>query len=143
MEIITKYKADDGVEFLDLIDCELHETNCQLAETIMKVFPPKPGSRDFSNGGGYLQHDVDVLLKTRNRFLEFVKRYSDHKWIQESIDKGLEVDPSWAGRIIGECAPNTIYKHWYRFSCIDKYSREWGQPYYAINPDKGTQKQLN
>lgn len=143
METITKYKAFDGREFVDPTDCELHETNCKLAEVIMQPMPDKPEGCGFSNGDGYLQHDKEVLLKVRNRFLEFARRYTDHKWVQQTIDKGFDADPSWAGRIIGECAPSTINKHWYRFMCIDNQCREWGQPYYATNPDKAKQIRLN
>lgn len=143
MQTITKYKADDGVEFLNASECELHEANCELAEAIMRTLPKKPDSCDFSNGGGYVQHDAETLLKARNRFLEFVKRYTDHKWIQQSIDGGMDIDCSWAGRIIGECAPSSIYKHWCRFGCVDKSFREWGQPYYALNPEQGKQIRLN
>ena len=143
MEAITKFKAFDGLEFFDAVDCELHETNCNLADSIMKALPEKPESCDFSNGSGFIQHKKETLLTVRNRFLEFTKRYSDHKFIQQTIDKGFDADASWAGRIIGECAPNTIYNHWSRFSCIDKSFREWGQPFFAKNPEEATQKQLN
>ncbi len=143
MKTIIKYKAFDGLEFFDDVECELHETNCNLADSIMKALPEKIDSCDFSNGSGFIQHEKETLLKVRNRFLDFAKRYSDHKFIQQTIDKGFEADASWAGRIISECAPNTIYKHWSRFSCIDKSYREWGQAYFASNPKEGKQVRLN
>lgn len=143
MEVITKYKADDGLEFTDEELCIIHECNCNYGKSIMKKLADRPDSCDFSNGGGYIHHDSLHILSVRNEFLEFCKRYTDHKWIQETIDGGFNVDPSWAGRMIGESAPNSIYKMWYRFSCIDKHGREWGHPYYVINPYKAKNVRLN
>jgi len=143
MEIITKYKAFDGVEFLSAPDCEEHEQNCHIANEIMKALPSRPNSCEFLNGEGYIQHDEILLLKVRSRLLEFVKRYAEHDWIQQSIDRGFDVDESWAGRIIGECCPDTVYKYWYRFTCIDSSFKEWGQPYYSTHPDEGEQNKLN
>ena len=143
MKLITKYKAFDNSEFMDEGRCIEHESNCKQADLIISKLPEKPGSCDFSNGDGYIQHDYNTILNVRNKFLEFCKRYSDHKWIQETIDKGFDVDPSWAGRIIGECAPSYISRMWYRFSCIDNNQREWGQPYYANNPDQAKPIRLN
>jgi len=143
MEIITRYKAFDGSEFLDRGKCLTHEDNCNLADNIINKLPSVPDSCDFSNGSGYVQHDYNNLLSVRNEFLEFCKRYTAFKWIQETIDGGFDVDPSWAGRFIDESAPNYISKKWYRFSCIDKKQREWGQPFYANNPEQAENKQLN
>ncbi len=143
METITKYKADDGREFLDAGECRTHEENCSLAENIMSEMCPRPGGTDFANGSGYIQHEPSKVLEVRAKFLEFCKRYTTHKWIQESIDKGFEAHASWAARIIGEAAPDTIYKHWHRFSCIDSSGREWGQPFYADHPEKAESNQLN
>ena len=143
MEKITKYKAADGVEFLDEIECKLHEVNCDTARHIMSALPAKPDGCDFSNGSGYIQHDKDLLLKTRNRFLEFAKRYTDASCIQQTIDKGFDVHPSWAGRVLGEMLPYSIGKHWYRFETISDDFREWGQPYYAKNPSEAKQVRLN
>ena len=143
MQIITKYKANDGREFTDDKKCVIHELNCECAERIMSELPSTPNSCEFKNGSGYVQHDSQELLNTRNAFLGFVMRYSDHKWIRESIEKGFDADPSWAGKIISECAPNIIYKHWARFMCIDKKFREWGQPYYSAHPDEAKQNKLN
>ena len=143
MKVITKYQAFDGVEFLDSGKCEAHESNCTISDGIFSLLPATPDSCDFTNGGGYIQHVESDLLKVRNKFLEFVKRYSDHKWIQETIDNGFDVHPSYAGRIIDECTPQSISKLWYRFMCIDSNFREWGQPYYATNPEKAECKKLN
>jgi hypothetical protein len=144
MKTITKYIADDGMEFINATDCAEHEHNLGLALGIMSLLPKRPESCDFSNGNGYIQHDKDRLLSVRNDFLEFCKRYSDHKWIQETIDKGFDAHPSWAGRILSECLPRSIYKHWHRLSCIDNQFREWGQPYYADHPEQAkNQSKLN
>lgn len=143
METLTKYKAFDGREFTDADECREHEANCLEAERIMGQLPAKPDTCDFSNGGGFLQHDKETFLAVRNQFCEFAKRYTDFKWLQQTIDMGLDAHPSWVGRILDEAAPSTISKHWYRFMCVDSELREWGQPYFANNPSEGKQKQLN
>ena len=143
METITKYKAFDGLEFTDAAECVKHEDNCAEAAHIMSLLPTRPDGCDFSNGSGFLLHDEVTFLNARRSFCEFAKRYTDHKWLQDTIDKELEVDASWAGRIIGEVAPRTISQYWHRFSCTDGDLREWGQPYYALHPHEGTQEQLN
>lgn len=143
MQEITKYKAEDGREFLNKGECEDHEHNCLTAFGIMSALPSRPDGCDFSNGSGYLQHDKDQLLLVRNSFLEFAKRYTTASYIQQTIDKGFDAHASRAGRVLSEALPNSIYKHWYRFETIGEDFREWGQPYYANNPDKATQKQLN
>ncbi len=143
MRQVTKYKANDGSEFTDAAECIKHERNCADADEIMSKLPTKPNTCDFSNGGGYLQHDKDTFLVVRNKFCEFAKRYTDHKWIQDTIDNGMDAHPSWVGRMIDECAPRSISKLWYRFMCVDSEFREWGQPYYADNPDKADQTCLN
>ena len=143
MEVITKYKAYDDVEFLSAEECEKHESNCKGIRKIMSVLPTKPESCDFSNGSGFLQHDKKILIDARRKFCEFAKRYTDHQWLQQTIDGGLEMDSSWAGRIISECCPNSISKEWYRFQCIDSELREWGQQYYSAHPEAAKQIQLN
>jgi len=139
MKEIAKYKSEDGEEFIIKRECLQHEANCQEIYSIMQQLPERFTDNDcsYANGMGYIQHERENILKVRNQVLEFFKRYTDHKWIQETIDKGFEADSSWAGRVIEEVAPRTIYKHWYRFGCIDSDIREWGQPYYANNTPKG------
>lgn len=143
METITKYKSSDGIKFLKLDECMQHENNCLIAEQIMKSLPEAPSSLAFAKGSGYIQHNKDQLLEVRNAFLEFAKRYVDNKYFQQSIDMGFDAHPSWAGRMLDNCAPRSINKHWYRFMCIDDSFREWGQPYYATHQNEAEQVMLN
>lgn len=142
MREITKYKAEDDSEFTSKESCLDHEVNCDVAASTMRHLDKNPSDSAFSNGSGYIQHDPSKVITVRNLFLEFSKRYTDHNWIQQTID-GEDIHISYADRILGEVLPASIYRHWSRFSCIDDLGREWGQPFYANNPDKATQKQLN
>lgn len=144
MRQIVKYKADDGVEFFSMADCVQHEGNVNAAALIMSTLPKRPTSPAFSCGSGYVQHIQGELITVRNKFLEFSKVYCTHPW----IDQGLEDDRPCIGhtgvaRILSESLPKSVHVHWFRFVCIDKHFREWGQPYYALNPDKGMQVRLN
>ena len=142
MKTLTKYQAEDGLEFTEAAECRKHEANLEEVKIIMSQLPVRPDGCDFDNGGGFIQHDKDVLIAVRARFCEFAKRYTDDKWLQQTIDLGLDAHPSYVGRLIDDCAPNSIGKHWHRFMCIDSQFREWGQPYYANHPEKGEQKMM-
>jgi len=144
MKTITKYKAIDGKEFSDRDECVSYELLICRVDDIMSALPPKPVDDDcsFSGGEGFLQHDKSILRKVQLQLLEIMKEYTDHKWIQQTIDDE-NIDPSWVARIIGEYSLHPLNNAWYRFSCIDNLSREWGQPYFANNPEKGTQFSIN
>ena len=46
------------------------------------------------------------------------------------------------GRYLDDAGTNAVYSAWYRFMSMDDLYREWGQPYYALNPGTGKQNQL-
>lgn len=144
MEVITKYKAIDGKEFNTDLECLDHELLIKKVDEIMSPLHPIPKDDGcvFANGGGYIQHDKKILILVRRSLLELCKTYVDHKWIQQTIDDE-SVDASWVSRLLGDYGINPLYMAWNRFSCIDKNQREWGQPYYANNPEKAKQIQLN
>lgn len=136
MQIITKWKAEDGREFDDKGKCEKYEADCLEIAAIIGQLVALPGHLDscaFANGSGYLQQDQTVFMKVRLQLLEKAKDYTDFRWIQESIDDP-SVDPSWAGRIIGECGNGPINSAWYRIMNTDKQFKEWGQGYFTHNP---------
>ena len=142
MQTITKFKAIDGVEFTDKQECIKYELLIDRVNSIMNTLPKHPDSCDFSNGIGYLQHDKTTLRNAKVSLLTICKEYIDHKWIQQSID-GDTVHPSWVGRLLGDYGIRPLERAWNRFQCIDSKYREWGQPYFAYNPEKATQKCLS
>lgn len=145
MKKITKYVADDGSEFNSLDECEKYELHCKHVSDVMKGLgetPELPGC-GFSNGDGYLQHEEKTFMDVRTKLLEIAKQFTDHKWIQQTIDKGLDAHPSYAGRIIDECTTSPLRRAWYRIMCVDTKFREWGQPYYANYPEQAKNVRLN
>ncbi len=144
METITKFKAIDGTEFTSETECLKYESLIRKVDSIMALLPPTPNNDgcSFANGDGYIKHDKAKLRNAQIQILELCKEYIDHKWIQQTIDDE-SVHPSYVGRLIDDYNIRPINKAWFRFMCVDKKSREWGQPYYANNPEKGEQVQLN
>ena len=142
MEVITKFRAIDGKEFVSEKECIKYEALIISVNKIMDSLSKKPNDSSFLNGDGFLQHDEKVVTETKTRILEICKVYIDHKWIQQTIDEPKN-DPSWVSRILGDYNIKPLSDAWYRFSCMDKTNREWGQPYFAMNPKDGKQIQLN
>lgn len=138
MKQISKYEACDGTEFDTEKECIAYEELMASVDSIMSKLPAKPnddGSR-FSNGEGYIQHDKTILRQVKIQLLELMKKIVDHKWIQDTIEDE-NVHPSYVGRLIGEYG-GPLNSAWYRFQCIDKQYREWGQPFFASNPEKAS-----
>lgn len=144
MEIITKFKAIDGKEFTSKKECLKYESLIGEVDRIMSLLPSthKDDDCSFANGEGFIQHDKAKLRKAQVEILELCKEYIDHKWIQQTINDE-SVHLSYVGRLLNDYDIRPLRNAWFRFMCIDKNQREWGQPYYANNPENGKQIQLN
>ena len=144
METITKYKAYNGLEFTDKSECLEYEAKCRIADEIISKLAAKPkdDGGNFSNGGGFLQHQKEVVDEVKKLLLIQANKESPHKWLEQTLHDST-VHPSWAGRMIDECCTRQLDIAWIRLSCIDADYREWGQPYYANHPKKGKQICLN
>ncbi len=95
-------------------------------------------STAFGNGSGYIQHNSDVVDKCQRSFMDYCYEVLGNKvFLEKKIHKQGIV-----GRYLDDSGTD-LYVYWHRFMCIDDKYREWGQPYFAINPDKGTQRCLN
>jgi len=140
MKQITKWQADDGTEFTDEIVCLDYELLCGKVTKIMSAFPVPPEGCVFANGGGYLQLSEEVVTTVRNQILDLIATKIDHHWVEESRDPRIHT--SWVARLVGDYNIRPLSAAWERLSCIDNQWREWGQPYYANNPDEGCQIEL-
>ncbi len=139
MKSIIKYVADDGAEFTTETKCAEYEALCaEIAAVVGKLKPiPKDDGCRFANGGGFIQQDEATFREVRRGLLLIAQRVCPMKWIDESLADET-VHASWAGRIIGESS-RPLSSAWNRIHCTDGTFREWGQPYYAMHPDQGTQ----
>lgn len=138
MKEIIKYIAEDGTEFYESDKCRLYEKTIENVKTIMSQIEARPenDNSQFVNGYGYIQHNKDTLLNTRNELLYLIMKENNHPWFKQTIDKGWNAHSSYAGRIIDEMNIKAFNSAWYRFMCIDEKGREWGQPFFANNPNQ-------
>lgn len=142
MEIIIKYRAIDGKEFLSEEDCVDHENAIKEISLIMVELVPRPSDISFANGTGYIQHQAGDALRARRKLLEFAAKRVSHHWIQESLDNE-NIHPSYAARIIGEIGIKKLEKAWNRFKCMTTDFREFGQPYFRDNPEQAKNFRIN
>lgn len=116
MKLITKYVANDGVEFSTESACEKHERLLIKVHEVHKLLGKraKDVGCNFTNGSGYIQHTKEEVYKFKEATDTMYEKYGYRS----------------------SSPLNTLSN---RLACIDSNDREWGQPYYALNHDKGKQ----
>ena len=113
MKRVDRWECEDGslwdsAERARTRDCLLAECGGLVADLGLRDTPPD-GECAFANGAGCVQQPRG----SRAGLLSFIQRK------QANRDTGGP---------IGELM--------HRMRCMDDRDREWGQPYFAINPDK-------
>lgn len=107
------------------------------------ALPDDDGTCRFSNGHGYWQHRPEDVHKVKSAILSIAA--TDAPSFAATFDKiraGF-CRESHATRIIDECCPRPVWRAWHRLWCIDADGKEWGQPYFAMNPSEAEQVCLN
>jgi len=110
---ITKYQTTDRLEFRSLSDAEAWQAIVDaFAKVEQEILGDRVDAKDWHSGRlGYVQHSAGA----RNLIFGALK------------NAGATRDSDGAmGTLI------------YRANCIDSLGREWGQPYYANNPNEAT-----
>ena len=139
MKVITKYVANNGIEFVTEKECvEQDALICQV-EKIMNGIAPLTKKDDgcrFANGYYFIQQDLNSVNEVKRKILTLIKVYVNHQWVDDTLNKE-NIHPSYVGRLVGEYSNiRPLSDAWYRISNIDKLGREWGQGYFVENPDK-------
>lgn len=141
MEVIAKYKAFDGTEFLEEHECRSHESIVLQIEEAISELANRPTSIEFENGGGFIQHDKGTALRVRANLLEIAEKHftqkgsrSDAKWIR-LFTRNEYANPSRASYAIGLTKIQALINAWYRFECMTDDFREFGQPHYREHPE--------
>lgn len=145
MKVIGKYIAEDNTEFRDKQACLTYERQCLQIKDALLPLGELPEGTDFTNGGGYIQHDLKDVVGAKRRLLLIAQEICPFRWIDESLAKieTNEIHPSWAGRIISDSGHSALNRAWHRILCIDSSAREWGQPYYVEHPSEAEQICIN
>jgi hypothetical protein len=144
---ISKYKAADGREFESLDEANKYERDIERLENAVALLKPIPKNDgcNFSNGEGFVQQDAPTVRKAKEAVIEIARsRNPDNSSFGPWAEVADGDVPGYSGfaRILDEC-DSLVYRYWSRFMCIDKQFREWGQPYYALNPSEGKQVEVS
>ncbi len=124
MREVTRYEANDGSIWTTQEKAEERDADLVVCEQIVESLGPRPKDShcNFSNGHGYVPHLPEHVLLAQKR------------WDAACLER------------FGTCHPRAVddYQHplrgiGSRLRCIDESGREWGQPFFALNPTKGKQ----
>lgn len=147
---IQKWKSADGAEWDSEEHADQRDRLCEAVRLAMLPLGDKPSlpACGFENGAGYVQHTAAVVEQVKLRVFEVAKEklawwLDSQKRDHGKTDYELAVvtHPSWHVRMLdGSCQP--LESAYGRLSCIDKLNREWGQPFFALNPTEGKQVKL-
>ncbi len=142
MKQVIRWQSEDGAIWRYKREAVARDSLIKSVAWFEKLLPPvKDTACKFANGGGFVQRDASVVEEAKERLLGLTERKIKW-WFDEQREKFntdfKNVDPSWFLRMLEGSAP-PIERAWSRLMCIDKQYREWGQPYYALNPTEGKQ----
>lgn len=132
MKAIIQYQSDDGHIFNTEAEALAQEVLCRQIALATLPLGPRCDLPGFSSGCGYLQHDPQAVKVCESVFRRLVP-----------CDDKTPISAIGRFHLDGETArTRALHKLYWRLSCIDDQSREWGQPFYAMHPEEGTQKDL-
>ena len=149
MKTVTMYEAADGSRYTKAKQATIRDMIIEKVEEAMAPLGPqfKDEGCHFANGRGWIKHDPAKVKEVKRALIEVGKGplgwwYDKQlKLHGKTLDDLMTCHGSWFGRMLdGSCAP--LERAWSRMCCITEDGREFGQPYYAANPDKTTGGEL-
>lgn len=131
MQIITKFKANDGSEHATE---EAAIKRDSLVFRVNGAMNPLGATPMFvRQGKGWLQHDPEIVLLCRDAIVEICRTEGLDKHYPVLKNAGREIHfMSIAGRILDDFG-GPLAKAWARLCCIDEKGCEHQQPYFALN----------
>lgn len=122
--------------FKTLKEAKVHVAKLTAIERVNSMLPRAVDTNcRFANGHGYIQHDKAKVEAFRQAIAELIRSEGFDETVVKSF---LEYPRGLAGRCLDD-GGSLLYDLWSRSSCIDDKWREWGQAYYALHPEQGTQ----
>lgn len=123
----TRFVADDGSEWKTVEEASKRDQLQRYRAGINEILGSK---RPNHNGEEYVQHDARAVAL----FIQGVAGGLAAYVSLEMKDKWLECPRGIVGRYLDD-SDSPFYRDYWRLICIDSQNREWGQPYFANNPN--------
>lgn len=107
-----------------------------------KLLPQIPTAPSFIAGGGYVQHNAEAFREYRAELLHVATMEIPKE--RARLEKAIEIGDalpasSFVERVIDEQGSRQLRDAWHRVLCTNSATfREYGQPYYALNPHEAT-----
>jgi hypothetical protein len=134
------YEADDGSKWSTMEQADRRDQLIRAVKYALEPLgdlPRDDGCR-FANGHRYIQHTPGAVQTAKARLITASESICG-KWIEEHRENGYDstdMHPSWFQRFADDSGCTPLSRAWGRFACIDLLNREWGQPFFANNPDQ-------
>lgn len=137
---VTVYQAIDGSKHSTRVAAQAIEEEIFAVQNAMLCLGSKPDGTDFANGDGYITHSESDVLLAKKQLIDLSRKYLQ-SWMDRQTGNLIDYHPSWFGRLLDGSGSTALNRAWSRMDCMDEQFREWGQPYFAENPSKGTQRE--
>lgn len=132
---VVVYEASDGTRFDCRKDAEAWESLCLGIVVATRPLGDRPSSPAFRGGFGCVVHAVATVGEVRDALMPFTvaafPRWFAANRHPETFTQVSTEAMAWLTQQHALLGPA-----WYRLVCIDATGREWGQPYFAKNPDR-------
>jgi hypothetical protein len=135
---MVKYRAKDGTLCDSEAEADDLDRTLAAIDAAMSRLAPRSDGMAFTDGRGYVQHDpADVKRAREAIFRAAAKEQAWYFAKHPEADTAETAHPlrHILGRILDDSG-SLFYRPWMRLACIDDAGREWGQPYFALHPDK-------
>ena len=139
MKRIEKFVASDGSEYLTEQEAIHRERLLDELNFIESLLPEHPHTTEFSNGGGYIQHDPKRVTQAKMMLYKLactkmsvltnykLETYAFSRYLSDNTSMGVFY--SLYSRLV-YCMNTDLW-------------REYGQGYYATHPDEADQVCIN
>lgn len=133
------FRANDGQVFNTEAEAIARDKVIEDVRQAMEPLGELPADPEcaFANGDGYYQHTADAVERTKRALLAIFEPLFASRCpaLEKATCPRWQIHPSWFGRMIdGTCPP--LERAYSRLCRIDGQCREFGQPYFADNPEK-------
>ena len=132
MKQIIKYQAADNKIFDTEEECVKYEKVLVKVTDFLKQFP-NSDNYDISCGKGYIQHKKGTYKEIETKLVKLANDWFDEKFKFFCYP---------LARLIDDSNMKCLNLLSYKLMCINK-DKEYEQPYYANNPDKCKNIQVN